>query len=896
MTRQSNLPVVWLIIGALLVVAVLRGAGDFAALLLLLLVITGGALLGTLAWFKALRLSRQVDQLQSRLEVLEPQRTIALTTETAPGVEPTPEPFSTADRTVAAEPVPAEATSLATRLAPGLSWLQANWMLLLGGLCVVLAGIFLVRYSIEQGLLSPIARISLTLFTGFALHAAAEWLRRRTGRNHPVFEALSGGGSITLYSATLAAVHLYHLVPPLAAFGFLALVSLATMLLAVRHGPVLACIGIIGGYLVPILIGDSSLNIISSLIYSLIISVAALILTAYVYRPWLWGSILTGATLWWSYSMEFSQADGFRSLYIAILAYSILALPKWDLLLQRRVKLTAPGALLPQLLSELTRKPEPGSRPGSGERHTLIGMLVLIGMQGFTIQAEPFLMAAVPGWVLLTGLFFVIARHKQPYMLLPWLALLVQLAAWASLGLHWNADTLVLDWEIMAMPPGLMGFLGSMAALYLAGSCWNMYATDRYRALWLALAVLSPLCWLTLMYLLATSFLPQWEWSIASVLLGLSYMAVTGWLRQTRPRDTAVVWPILGAHLAYALAVTMAFRETGLTLALAAQVLSLAWAICHFKLHILHWLLKAVLAIIILRLSLNPWVLSYPSEVHWSVWTYGGATLFCGLAAWKLRKQPEIGRWVEAVTLHLAVLALWTELRYWLYAGEIFVHRYELQEAAINTTLWAALGMVYYLRGQRATQVAIVYHWAARILMGMALLNYIAVLLPLNPLWNEAQIAQTRIWNLLLLAYGAPVIMALLARRYFEPRFSRIAAGVAGVTLFIFVSLEIRHLWQGALDLDRFTRDGELYTYSIVWLLMAVAAILAGGLRYGAGLYRGGMALLALVIAKIFLVDAGDLTGLLRASAFMGLGLCLLGLTYLHQRFGTTLSVPRHPD
>ncbi len=242
------------------------------------------------------------------------------------------------------------------------------------------------------------------------------------------------------------------------------------------------------------------------------------------------------------------------------------------------------------------------------------------------------------------------------------------------------------------------------------------------------------------------------------------------------------------------------------------------------------------------------------------------------------------------------MLALWAELRYWLYAGEIFVHRYELQEAAINTTLWAALGMVYYLRGQRAAQVAIVYHWAARILTGMALLNYIAVLLPLNPLWSEAQLAETRLWNLLLLAYGAPVIMALLARRYFEPRFSRIAAGVAGVALFIFVSLEIRHLWQGTLDLDSLTRDGELYTYSIVWLLMAVTAILAGGLRYGTGLYRGGMALLALVIAKIFLVDADDLTGLLRASAFMGLGLCLLGLTYLHQRFGTTLSVPRNPD
>ena len=49
--------------------------------------------------------------------------------------------------------------------------------------------------------------------------------------------------------------------------------------------------------------------------------------------------------------------------------------------------------------------------------------------------------------------------------------------------------------------------------------------------------------------------------------------------------------------------------------------------------------------------------------------------------------------------------------------------------------------------------------------------------------------------------------------------------------------------------------------------------------------YPIGLAMLALVIAKIFIVDMADLVGLMRVASFLGLGLSLLGLAFLHQRF-----------
>jgi uncharacterized membrane protein len=100
-------------------------------------------------------------------------------------------------------------------------------MIWLGGISVALAGIFMVKYSIDVGLLGPKARVTLGILTGLVLHAAAEGLHRRTGGSNPVFAALAGGASITLYAALLAALHLYHLLDPRLVFVLLALVSLA---------------------------------------------------------------------------------------------------------------------------------------------------------------------------------------------------------------------------------------------------------------------------------------------------------------------------------------------------------------------------------------------------------------------------------------------------------------------------------------------------------------------------------------------------------------------------------------------------------------------------------------------------------------------------------------------
>ena len=56
--------------------------------------------------------------------------------------------------------------------------LGTQWAVWVGGLALALGGIFLVRYSIEAGLLGPRVRVILGALLALVLIAAGEWARR----------------------------------------------------------------------------------------------------------------------------------------------------------------------------------------------------------------------------------------------------------------------------------------------------------------------------------------------------------------------------------------------------------------------------------------------------------------------------------------------------------------------------------------------------------------------------------------------------------------------------------------------------------------------------------------------------------------------------------------------
>ncbi len=856
--------------------------GEITFLVLTVLFIIAGAILGWVAFFRERALRRQVKQLAEQLSLIEQGQATA---------EPESLSDSMASERHRTAPKPAsktsnfdkppqhEAPSYESPLKPKARprWQQhliEYWMTWLGGISVGLAGIFMVKYSINMGLLGPKAQIAMAMLTGIGLHIAADWLRRRQGSSDPVFASLAGGASITLYAALLAALHVYQLMNPTWVFVALAVVSLVTMVLALLHGPMLAMIGLVGAYVVPLLVSTGSGNVFAAMIYSLIISGAGLLLIRYVSKSWLWWGVVAGALGWWLLSLTSTQPEAFRGIYLAIFAWMLLAIPSFDWLLQANAR----------QLFKLADNKNINTAVGFISMNQLVMVLIALAW-AVSIYVQGLSAINFGLWALLVVICFA-ASQRHSLWGLPWLSLGLQWLAWLLLAfnVHLDASTYPLITLSSEQQYSFLIYSGLMTVLYssLAGWQWLKLGFSHARS---SLALLSPLVWLTLAYLCVNGISQSLSWSIATLLAGLGYGFFAALRLERDKSDQMVLWLTLSTHVAYTLAVAIYFREASLSLALSAQLLSLSWLMKRYQLPWLEWMIKAALAMVILRLTFNPWLLDYASDMHWTIWTYGGATVFALLASRQCQAGSHLRAWLEAATLHLFVLTLGTELRYWLYDGNVFAHDYSLVEASINASLWAALALTYQYRAKVSHSLATLYQVCSKILLLMALASYGIAALIHNPWWSGELLSTTPVFNILLLAYGAPIIWALLVAYYHQPQYRQLALRFAGLALMLFVALEIRQLWQGEnVSLDKLTGDGELYTYSVVWMLMAIAGVLLGT-RWGIkDVYKAGMGLLTLVIAKIFLVDMSGLDGLWRVAAFMGLGLSLLGLAWLYKR------------
>lgn len=895
-----------------------------------------GAIFGFLAYrnlnHQTLRinsLSREVNELRQQMELSQaqqltaqelkpqvPQSSIlisipAIKTASASAPTETPLPASAANKpTVKPAAVPL-ATSPATSYEdqPQLDWqyqaptpspfmqsLKENWMVWLGGLSVALAGIFMVHYSVSEGLLGPVLQLLLALSVGAVLHTAAEYLRRRYERSDQIFAALAGGGSVTLYAALLAGIHHYQLIGPLLGLTLLAVVSLSTMVLARLHGPLLALMGLSGAYIVPLLIDSDAGSIAFVLSYSVLITFSSLLLMRFVFRDWLWYATLAGAFLWWLAALFMPQAIapviGFEiPLYLAVLLAIFVLLTDKDQVGVGHLR----AAILSLLLAwGVSIAGQPSLSPSPLFWSWLLIWPVVLWRPTLKIPA----LLPVSVWASPSS----VQQHTLWY--LPWAAVIASALGWLAYVTQADLDMIYLVQLPLELHASFISYL-LMSALWCAAVGWWQWRQQPTSKCWASFTLLSPLVWLSLGWILLHGIEPSIDWALAALLAATVYVALAKFLHSSKDVQSGAVWAVLASHISYALATTMALREASLTLALAVQFVSLVWLARQYRMPQLYLLLKVILAIVVARLTFNPWLASYElnqtlSPWHWVLWTYGGSALLAGIATYLSDRHHAIRPWLEAATLHLLVLFLGAELRYWLYDGDIFSQQYSFTEATINTLLWGGLSITYLLRGRAAQQLAWLYQSCALLLLGLSSLSYLVLISAYNPWWGGAEISDTRIFNMLLPAYGGPVLLAL-ALAIMLNRFPQLlpkalaikqwALAVAGGAFMLFSALEIRQLWRGSdmvlwsgIALRPDMDSGELYTYSVVGMLYAIVGIIYATKKGYPLIYKAGMVLLGLVIAKIFLIDMDGLQGLWRVSAFMGLGLALLGLAWMHQK------------
>ncbi|HEU5145181.1 MAG TPA: DUF2339 domain-containing protein, partial [Chryseosolibacter sp.] len=213
------------------------------------------------------------------------------------------------------------------------------------GIAVLVLGIgFGAKYSIDHGLINPLTRIVLGYLSGITLLAIAFRLRE----SHTAFSAvLLSGGMAVLYFITYAAHSFYALIPQIPAFILMVLFTFFTVFAAMRYNvEVIAIIGLVGAYAVPILLSDGSGRAAILFSYISIINAGILFLAFHKYwkRLYYIAFILTWLTFasWYAFSFDVeTQATlslvfstiFFATFYVTFLAYKLIrgeALGRWD--------------------------------------------------------------------------------------------------------------------------------------------------------------------------------------------------------------------------------------------------------------------------------------------------------------------------------------------------------------------------------------------------------------------------------------------------------------------------------------------------------------------------------------------------------------------------------------
>ncbi len=144
--------------------------------------------------------------------------------------------------------------------------LGSRWAVWVGGVALALGGVLMVRYSIENGLISPAVRLLLAALFGLLLMIAGEVVRRRglpagmkplsdrVGQNAMIPGILTAAGGVSLFATFIAAHQLYGFIGGGTAFLLMALTALSILGLSLFHGQALAGLGLVGGLLAPALV------------------------------------------------------------------------------------------------------------------------------------------------------------------------------------------------------------------------------------------------------------------------------------------------------------------------------------------------------------------------------------------------------------------------------------------------------------------------------------------------------------------------------------------------------------------------------------------------------------------------------------------------------------------
>ena len=205
----------------------------------------------------------------------------------------------------------------------------AKWFLKIGVIVLVLGFSFFLKYAFDNDWIGPTGRVVIGILSGLVLLGLGEKTIRKYGLYGQI---LSGGGIVVLYMSVFAALNFYGLISYWTAFSFMAMVTVIGVALSVRYNaPSLIITAVLGGFATPFLISIDQNQQFALFSYVILLDLS--ILAVSYFKKWHWlhligfiGTILTFTAWHGEYYTEDQLFATFSFLSIFFVIYSLSAL------------------------------------------------------------------------------------------------------------------------------------------------------------------------------------------------------------------------------------------------------------------------------------------------------------------------------------------------------------------------------------------------------------------------------------------------------------------------------------------------------------------------------------------------------------------------------------------
>jgi len=846
------------------------------------------------------RLETTVAQLEARLAMLEPEASLSLgrgpgrgsadeiaaaplAIEPEVAQEPPPIP---GQPVVVQPPPPPPSPREPSAPNPIVAWLTGGNTIARVGLLILFFGFaFLLKYAADNDMLPVELRVASVAAGGIALLALG-WRLRMKRPGYAL--GMQGGGVAVLYLTTFSALKLWQLLPAEAGFVMMALIALFAAVLAIAQDSLaLAVIGTAGGFLAPVLASTGQGSHVMLFSYYLLLNAGILGIALYkAWRPLNVTGFLFTFLIGLAWGMRSYRPELFDSTEPFLIAFFLLFVAVAVLFARSRapelrgfvdgtivfgVPLAAFG-----LQAGLMRGTELGLAYSSLAAAILyVGLATVLHRtrrENYALLSEAFLALGVVFGTLAIPLALDARWTSASWALegaaIVWIGLRQKQALARGFGLALQAAAGVIYFEGYRRYPGATplvdaAFIGALLLaaagmfthrrllahrteirkyesglvpwLFAWGLAWWLFAgmheidtfAPRYEltgSVAFVAATALALGWLSL----------RWEWAHAAtaarlLLPALAIFALIGWFDGRHPfaRGGYLAWPFALAVQAWLLYRVPPDVDATLSPALSQGRGSRYWRWVHAG---------------------GTWLLAFlaASELHWQALQHTVPH-----SAWTVASVA-----FPASVILIVLASRWAEER-WPVADNLRAYR-------ATAPLGFALALVAW------TVYANFTH------------DGTSDPLPYLPLLNALDLAQ-------MLAGAALVAAAIAAGRHDETRASRLrtpnAIALGGALTFLWLNgvlLRTLHHWAGipytlsAMERSRLAQT----SISVFWSLLALTLMVYAARKARRGLWVVGAVLMAVVVAKLFLVDLSNVGGVERIVSFIAVGVLMLVIGY----------------